>query len=108
MNCKKYLCLNLGLSALLLCASSLSFALGEKTYLNASAKAGDLILADANSTATLYVDTQDYPGVQRAAKNLQGDIEKVTAKKPALNQTAGDLKNQVVIIGTIGHNALID
>lgn len=108
MNCKKTLCLSIGLSVLLLCASSLSFALGEKSYLNASAKTGDLILADANNTATLYVDTQDYPGVKRAVKNLQSDIEKVTTKKPSLTQIAGELKNQAVIVGTIGHSPLID
>lgn len=108
MNCKKSLRVRVALSAILLCASSFSFALGEKSYLNTSAKAGDLTLVDKNSTATLYVDAQDYPGVQRAAKNLQGDIEKVTAKKPALTQTPSDLKNQVVIIGTVGHSKLID
>lgn len=108
MNGKNCLRLSLGLSALLLCASHFSFALGENSYLNAAAKSGDLILADSKSTATLYVDTQDFPGVQRAAKNLQSDIEKVSARKPALRQTAVDLKNQAVLIGTIGHSQLID
>jgi len=108
MNCKKSLCLSLGISALLLCASPFSFALGEKSYLTNSAKSGDLVLADASNSATLYVDSQDYPGVQRAAKNLQTDIEKVTAKKPSLTQTPDNLKNEVVIIGTIGHSQLID
>lgn len=108
MNCKKSLCMGITLCAILLSASPSSFALGEKSYLNASAKTGDLTLVDKNNTATLYVDAQDYPGVQRATKNLQGDIEKVTTKKPTLTQTASDLKNQTVIIGTIGHSKLID
>jgi hypothetical protein len=88
--------------------STLSFALGEKSYINTSPKSGDLVLMDAKTTATLYVDKQDYAGVIRAAKNLQTDIEKVTSKKPLVSHEINELNNQIVIIGTIGHNPLID
>ncbi len=108
MICKKKLCFNLWFSTLFLFASSLSFALGEKSYLTSSATSGDLVLVDAKNSATLYVDAKDYQGVQRAAKNLQGDIEKVSAQKPSLTQTTSELKSQAVIIGTIGHSQLID
>ena len=108
MTCKKSLCLPIAFSILMLCISSLSFALGEKTYLKTSAQAGDFTLVDATHSAALYVDSTDYAGVQRAAKNLQGDIEKVTNQKPALTQIASELKSQAVIIGTLGHSSLID
>ncbi|GGY77475.1 hypothetical protein GCM10011613_22540 [Cellvibrio zantedeschiae] len=108
MNSYKSLCARLGLGVLLLCTASSSFALGEKSYISTSAKTGDLTLATPTSTASLYVDSRDYPGVQRAVKNLQVDIEKVSAQKPSLIQTANDLKNQAVIIGTLGHSQLID
>jgi len=108
MNLKTSWRLSIAFSAVLLCTSSLSYALGEKSWLSPTAKTGDITLANAKSTATLYIDTQDYPGVQRAVKNLQTDIEKVSSYKPNILQTASDLKNQAVIIGTIGHSALVD
>ncbi|RYY76835.1 MAG: glycosyl hydrolase [Gammaproteobacteria bacterium] len=91
-----------------LLSSSLSFALGEKPYLTTSIKSGDFKLVGSSSSATLYVDSQDYPGVKRAAKNLQIDIEKVTSRKPILTEDKQGLQDQVVIIGTIGHSQLID
>jgi len=88
--------------------SSLSFALGEKSYLSKSAKSGDLKLVDTQGAATIYVDSTDFPGVIRATKNLQVDIEKVTSQKPNLSHDQKGLQNQVVIIGSIGHSQLID
>ncbi|MET0356137.1 MAG: glycosyl hydrolase 115 family protein [Cellvibrio sp.] len=108
MNPGKKLHLKILLGALCFLISSLCFALGEKSYLNPAAKSGDLKLVDASTTATLYVDAKDFPGVIRAAKNLQTDIEKVTDKKPRLTQDSKSLQSQAVIIGTIGHNNVID
>jgi hypothetical protein len=108
MNRYKSLCASLGLGVLLLCASSLSLALGEKSYIKTSAKSGDLTLATPASTAALYVDSRDYAGVQRAVKNLQVDIEKVSAQRPLLIHDINEIKSQAVIIGTIGHSQLID
>ncbi len=108
MTINNFLWLSKVLSLTLLFTSPLSFALGEKSYLNAPAKAGDFVLADKTNVTTLYVDTQEYPGVIRAAKNLQSDIEKVTAKKPRLIHLAGELPTSVVVIGTLGHSAVID
>lgn len=97
----------------LLCAlvASLSlpaFALGEKSYITEKAAAGDVVIASEKSLATIYVDAADYPGVQRAARNLQTDIEKVSAHKPALEQDADKLGEQAVIIGTLGQSTLIN
>jgi len=108
MNCNIKNNFRVLLGTLLVCISPLSLALGDPSYLDASAQPGDLILVDKKSSANLYVDTQDFPGVKRAAQNLQIDIEKVTAHKPTLTQDAKTLQNQTVIIGTIGHSALID
>lgn len=104
----KSLSLKIILGASLICMSTFSFALGEASYINTSEKNGDLVLVDAKSTATLYVDQQDYAGVIRAAKNLQTDIEKVTGKKPTVVNQANNLNQQVLIIGTIGHSQAID
>ncbi len=108
MNTHNHLCGQILLCALLLSASSLCMALGEKSYLIPKAKSGDLTLVDSANTATLYVDVKDHAAVQRAVKNLQRDIEKVTAKKPAISNDDTSLQNQAVIIGTIGQSQLID
>ncbi len=108
MNTYKHLCGRFMLCALLLSASSLCLALGEKSYLNAKAKSGDLTLANSAGTATLYVDAKDHAGVQRAVQNLQRDIENVTTKKSVISHDETSLQNQAVIIGTIGQSQLID
>jgi hypothetical protein len=108
MTAQKYLSWRTVLCALLLSFSSLCMGLGEKTYLTSKAKAGDLTLVGNSLTATLYVDAKDHAGVQRAARNLQRDIEKVTSKKPVLSNDENSLQNQAVLIGTIGQSQLID
>ena len=84
-----------------------SFALGEKSWLSTKA-ANNLVIVDKKQTAEIIIDRNDFPGVLRAATSLQGDIEKVTGKKPALIHAAGDKKNSAVIIGTLGKSELID
>ncbi|WP_062059771.1 glycosyl hydrolase 115 family protein [Cellvibrio sp. OA-2007] len=84
-----------------------SFALGEKSWLSTSA-GHNLVLTDNNSSAELIIDNNEFPGVLRAAKNLQTDIEKVSGKKPALTHLIGDKKSSLVIIGTLGKSKLID
>ena len=70
--------------------------------------------------ATIWIDSADWPGVHRAALDLQNDLEKVTGKRPAvLNITlstgsADDLPGTPdtvgsipIIIGTLGKSNLI-
>lgn len=66
---------------------------------------GTFALVDKNQAAPLLVADDDWPGVRRAAGDLQADIERVTGRKLTLGaQAPGD----VVIIGTVGKSALID
>ncbi|MES2037078.1 MAG: glycosyl hydrolase 115 family protein [Pseudomonadota bacterium] len=95
-------------ACLFMAAANNCFALGEKTYVTQTAVAGDLVLVNASSAATLYVDMADYAGVQRAVVNLQKDIEGITGKKPAITNDVQSLKGQAVIVGTIGKSKLID
>ncbi len=83
-------------------------ALGEPAYISAQFHAGDVILADSRQVASLYVDSADFPGVLRAATNLQHDIEKVSGQLPLLQMEASKLHGQAVLIGTLGHSAVID
>lgn len=88
--------------------SSVAFALGEESWLAKNAKSGNFILVGASSKASLYIGETDWPGVKRAAKNLQTDITKVTQQELSLVATAQMLSSSAVIIGTLGKDSLID
>ena len=68
---------------------------------------GDFTLAAAGKAAPIYASASDWPGVLRAAKDLQADVQRVTHASPvfATTQPAGA---EVVLIGTIGKSPLID
>lgn len=69
-----------------------------------------ILLYDANTVPTIYVDSADYKQTVRAVGDLQKDFERVTDKKPALVHTKEELSGAdiAVIVGTLGHSALID
>lgn len=69
-----------------------------------------ILLYDASTAPVIYVDAADYKQTVRAVGDLQKDFERVTDKKPSLVHTAEELKGAdiAVIIGTLGHSALID
>jgi hypothetical protein len=63
------------------------------------------VLSGGGHSATLIVSEADWPGVRRAARDLQGDIEKVSGVHPRLMT---DPMGNAVIIGTVGKSPLID
>ena len=69
---------------------------------------GAFPLVDRGAAATLWVDARDWPGVVRAAGDLQADVERVAGIRPALDTAAPVHGRVAVIIGTVGHSALID
>ena len=84
------------------------WAIGNVRYIETSPQKGGFSLVQKENVATLYVDSQDYAGVIRAVKNLQADIERVADKIPKLVHEQTDLRENIVIIGTIGKSPLID
>ena len=64
-------------------------------------------LVTADRQAPLWYDPADFPGVLRAAGDLQADIERVTSHKPAASAARPDATD-LVIIGTLGRSAAID
>ena len=72
-----------------------------KTYIP-----GSFPILVRNKVATITVSSNEWPGVLRAAKNLQTDIGKVGGNLPDLHtdQSTG----MPIIIGTIGHSKIID
>lgn len=72
---------------------------------------GWLPLVQKGLAAPLFVDKADWPGVVRAAGDLQADIERVTAKRPAI-KSAAELPAKAalpmaIIAGTAGRSPLI-
>ena len=63
------------------------------------------VLSGGGHSTTLVLSDADWPGVRRAVRDLQGDIEKVTGARPRLT---GDPSGIAVIIGTFGQSPLID
>ena len=67
------------------------------------------------SESPLYISSKDYPGVLRVVRDLQNDIYKVTNSKPDLltdstpsSPEGMDFQKEIVIVGTLGKNILID
>jgi hypothetical protein len=83
-------------------------ALGEPSYVENTAGPGDFSVVQDNTTANVYVDTNDYAGVLIAANNLSADINRVTGQTPKAVNTAEDLGTNVIIIGTVGKSRVID
>ncbi|WP_229257881.1 glycosyl hydrolase 115 family protein [Duganella margarita] len=93
----------------LLCHTLPAQALGQKKLAwFDQPPAGAVALARNGEAARLYVDSSDHVGVLRAAGDLQADIARVSAAKPALVKDGKPAGTDVIIIGTIGKSALID
>ncbi|WP_058189457.1 glycosyl hydrolase 115 family protein [Terracidiphilus gabretensis] len=88
--------------------AQLAWALGQEQYVQFSPVRGGFTLVDANTTAKIYVDPKDWPGVLRAANDLSNDIRDVTGRTPKVI-SGGELTGRnVIIIGTIGKSEIID
>ena len=88
-------------------SSQIIFALGEASRVETSSTPDNFALCDGKA-ATILVDTNDWPGVTRAAGDLAADVNRVTGLRPQiLNQPKSTGKN-AVLIGTIGKSEFID
>jgi len=85
-----------------------TFALGQERYVIATPGKGSFPLAASGRAASLFIDDQEYPGVVRAAHDLQSDIRRVTGLMPEFARNAEPLHGEVVLIGTISRSPLID
>jgi hypothetical protein len=84
------------------------FAIGQTRYIASVPGAGSFAIAQAKSASPICVDPADWPGVMRAAGDLQADIERVTGVKPARLTDACRAGAGAILVGTIGRSPLID
>ncbi len=85
-----------------------ALAIGQHQYVDTVHSEGSFCLAQKEEVADIYVDSQDYPGVIRAAKDLQSDIARVTGRTAKVTHEKTSFGNNVVLIGTIGKSKIID
>jgi hypothetical protein len=88
--------------------SSAEAAIGQAAFVAFVPSAGAVPLVQGTHTAPICVDSGDWPGVTRAAGDLQADIERVTGRRPGLETTAAPSGETVIIVGTIGKSRLVD
>jgi hypothetical protein len=66
-----------------------------------------LALVNGQTAAALVVDTNDFPVVSLAANFFAADVRRVTGRQPIVTNEINGAA-QVVLVGTLGHSALID
>lgn len=84
------------------------WSLGETSWLKPNFRGGNFPLVGEKSQADILISGEEFPGVVRAVKNLQRDVQSVAGRTPALVTGASGDKNYAVIVGTLGQNPLID
>src|SRR5688572_27241050 len=88
----------------------LASAIGQAAYIETTSRPASFPLVQAGTAAPLLIDSGDWAGVLRAARDLQADVNRVTGLTPALVTawSAAAASRDVVIIGTLGRSPLID
>ena len=96
------------LGLFLLSAPRHADAIGQARYILDKTAPGAFPMVQSKTAAAIYVDSADWPGVARAAADLQADIARVTGVTAGMVHDAGSLGPNVIVVGTIGRSALID
>lgn len=82
-------------------------ALTTNVFVNEQPGEGFCLFAKGEA-ATLFVDTNDWPGVVRVAHDLQADIRRVSQIEAPLTHEPKGLGRNAILIGTLGHSPVID
>src|ERR1017187_10270341 len=93
-----------------------AYAIGQTRYILEKPAPGAFPIVQAKTAAAIYVDSADWPGVARAAADLQADIARVSAVTPGkrspallpLLRATNGLGRAAIIVGTIGRSPIID
>ena len=80
-------------------------ALGDPPYIIYSPAPGAFPIARPHTCAPIYVSNSDWPGVIRAATDLQSDIARVTGCQPAITHDANT--PNAILIGSVEKNPFI-
>lgn len=84
------------------------FSESKISYITTDKEKGIFTIAEDGKTAPIFASSQEYPGVQKVIKQLQRDILLVTDAHSELKIDEKFLEEQIIVIGTLGRNHLID
>lgn len=73
-----------------------------------SAGANEFALVQSKSKAQLYYDVQDFEVVKKTAQLFSNDVQLVTGHPISIGTVDKKLATNSIIVGTLGHNKLID
>jgi hypothetical protein len=99
--------LSLSRLVLILALCTQLHAIGQPRYVEEKCVAGCFTLANETTLATIIVDPKDYPGVVRAANDLQADVARVTGRTPALVKSTSASGPTAIIVGTLDRSEII-
>ena len=80
----------------------------DSSWVSGDYHKSDFKLVSDGRAAAIFVAPTDFKVAQIAARDLATDIELVTDAKPLVQTTESDLSGPVVLVGTLGHNVVID
>ena len=83
-------------------------ALGRPSYISPSPVGGGVAIVENRRAAPIVVDSGDWAGVRRAARDLSADIARVTGITPAVIAGARPAPQTLIIAGTIGRSPIVD
>jgi len=98
---KKLILLIVLLGFKIICLAAGTDPFVSNTFVN-----GSFSIASKGRVSSILVSGNEWPGVLRAAKNLQVDLQKVTGINPDFSTEKAS--GMVIIIGTIGKSEIID
>ncbi len=85
-----------------------ALALTTNLFVSPKSSKGSFTLVAKNQAPSILVDTNDWPGVIRVAKDLQTDMARVSGASATLTHDASTAGKQTILVGTIGRSAIID
>jgi hypothetical protein len=89
------------------CALQL-FALTDDRFVTEQSGSGSFCLFANNRAANILTDTNDSPGVTRAAEDFRSDIQRVSGLSAQFTTNWKKAGGTTVIIGTVGKSGIID
>lgn len=89
-------------------SNHLSFSIDKDSYVTTKKVKGSFTLVEKGKSAPILISKDDYPGVHRVSRHLQTDIKNVSNANPDLLFDSLPTSKEIVLIGTIDNNPLID
>ncbi|MCX2473036.1 glycosyl hydrolase 115 family protein [Pedobacter sp. MC2016-05] len=86
--------------------TTISLAAGTDPFIFKKYTPGSFSIANSGMVSSILVSRNDWPGVTRAARDLQNDLHKVTGINPVFSTDKAT--GITIIIGTIGKNTIVD